>query len=118
MILADTSVWVDHLRNGNTELQNLLQENEVLMHPFIVGELACGSMGNRGEILHLLRELPEAQVAEHDEVFELIERRRLWGHGLGWVDVHLLAAALLSHSAIWTLDRQLLRVASSLKLVQ
>jgi predicted nucleic acid-binding protein len=90
MILADTSVWVDHFRNGNAELQNLLRDNEVLMHPFIVGELSCGSMQNRREILNLLQELPEANVAEHDEVLDLIEKRRLWGQGVGWVDVHLL----------------------------
>jgi len=118
MILVDTSVWVDHFRNGNAELQNLLRNNEVLMHPLIVGELSCGSMQNRREILCLLQDLPEANVAEHNEVLGLIERRRLWGHGVGWVDVHLLASALLTRSSIWTLDRQLYRLASSLKLSQ
>jgi len=117
MILVDTSVWVDHFRNGNAELQNLLRNNEVLMHPFIVGELSCGTMRNRKEILRLLQELPEACVAEHDEVLRLVESRRIWGHGVGWVDVHLLASALLSRSTIWTLDRQLFRLASSLKLL-
>jgi predicted nucleic acid-binding protein len=116
MTLVDTSVWVDHFRNGNTELQNLLQSNEVLMHPFIMGELSCGTMRNRGEILRLLQELPEARVAEHEEVLGLVERKRLWGRGIGWIDVHLLASALLSRSTIWTLDRQLSRVASSLAL--
>lgn len=117
MILVDTSVWVDHFRNGNAELQNFLLNNEVLMHPFIVGELSCGSMRNRREILRLLQDLPEANVAEHNEVLGLIERRRLWGHdGVGWVDMHLLASALLTRSLIWTLDRQLFRLASSLKL--
>jgi predicted nucleic acid-binding protein len=116
MTLVDTSVWVDHFRNGNTELQNLLQSNEVLMHPFIMGELSCGTMRNRGEILRLLQELPEALVAEHEEVLGLVERKRLWGRGIGWIDVHLLASALLSRSTIWTLDRQLSRVASSLAL--
>ena len=118
MILADTSVWIDHFRNGNTKLQTLLRNSEVLMHPYIVGELSCGTMQNRREILHLLQELPQAQVAEHEEVLGLIEGKRLWGHGVGWVDVHLLASAFLSRSAIWTLDRQLSRLASSLKLSQ
>jgi predicted nucleic acid-binding protein len=116
MILVDTSVWVDHFRNGNAELQNLLSNNEVLMHPFIVGELSCGTMQNRREILRLLQELPEAHVAEHDEVLGLVERKHLWGQGVGWIDVHLLASALLSLSTIWTFDRQLLRLATSLKL--
>ncbi|MHA2404265.1 MAG: PIN domain-containing protein [Candidatus Kariarchaeaceae archaeon] len=118
MILVDTSVWVNHLRNGNIELQNLLRNNEVLTHPFIVGELSCGTMRNRREILSLLQELPEARVAEHEEVLGLVERKRLWGHGVGWVDVHLLASALLSSSTIWTIDRHLSRLASSLKLLQ
>ena len=116
MTLVDTSVWVDHFQKGNTELQNLLQSNEVLMHPFIMGELSCRTMRNRGEILRLLQELPEARVAEHEEVLGLVERKRLWGRGIGWIDVHLLASALLSRSTIWTLDRQLSRVASSLPL--
>jgi len=116
MILVDTSVWVDHFRNGNKKLQDLLLDNEVIMHPFIVGELACGSIGNREEILRLLQELPEAQVAEHGEVLGLIERRRLWGQDIGWVAAHLLASALLSNASILTLDRKLSRVASALEL--
>ena len=116
MILVDTSVWIDHFRNGNAKLQDLLYNNEVLMHPFIIGELSCGTMQNREEILRLLQELPGAHLAEHDEVIGLVERDHLWGQGVGWVDVHLLASALLSHSTIWTLDRRLLRIASSLKL--
>jgi hypothetical protein len=75
-------------------------------------------MRNRREILSLLQELPEARVAEHEEVLGLVERKRLWGHGVGWVDVHLLASALLSSSTIWTIDRHLSRLASSLKLLQ
>ncbi|MBI2839307.1 MAG: PIN domain-containing protein [Acidobacteria bacterium] len=116
MILVDTSVWIDHLRNGNAELTVLLQQDEVLTHPFIIGELACGTLRNRTEILRLLRELPEARLAEHQEALGLLESRRLWGCGIGWIDVHLLASALLSHSTVWTLDKQLSEVASSLKL--
>ena len=96
MILVDTSVWVDHFRNGNAELQDLLHNNEVLMHPFIVGELSCGTMQNRKEILRLLQELPGAQVAEHDEVIGLVDREHLWGHGVGWVDVHLIVSLAIS----------------------
>ena len=117
MILVDTSVWVDHLRSGNRELKNLLGNEEVLVHPFVIGELACGSMGNREEILRLLRQLPEAPSAENHEVLALVEGKRLWGIGVGWVDVHLLASALLSQSPIWSLDSALSRAASSLDLL-
>ena len=116
MTLVDTSVWIDHLRNGNSELQALLEKEEVLAHPFIVGELACGSLKNRTEILRLLQELPEARLAEHHEVLGLINSRRLWGQGIGWTDAHLLASALLSRCWIWTLDKQLRSVASKLRL--
>jgi predicted nucleic acid-binding protein len=115
VILVDTSVWVDHLRRGNEELQTLLYESKVLCHPFVIGELACGSLKNRREILMLLRSLPQAQVAEHDEVLRLVEDARLRGRGIGWVDAHLLTATLLSRTLIWTLDRQLALAAKALR---
>jgi predicted nucleic acid-binding protein len=115
MILVDTSVWVDHLRRGNRELQGLLYESKVLCHPFVTGELACGSLKNRREILTLLRSLPQAQVAENEEVLRLVEDARLYGRGIGWVDAHLLAATLLSRTPIWTLDRQLASAAKALR---
>ncbi|MFZ1948283.1 MAG: type II toxin-antitoxin system VapC family toxin [bacterium] len=114
MILVDTSVWVDHLRRGNRRLQSLLQENQVLGHPFVVGELACGRLRNRGEILDLLRLLPQAEIAEHDEVLDFVESRRLFGQGLGWTDAHLLASAILSRSGLWTLDRALAEAAAKI----
>ena len=89
MILVDTSVWIDHFRNGNAELGELLTSSEVMIHPFIIGELACGSMKNRKEILGLLNELPRADIAEHQEVLKLIEDRRLYGKGIGLIDAHL-----------------------------
>ena len=116
MILVDTSVWIDHLRSGNQDLQSLLQNNEVLTHPFVIGELACGTLHNRAEILRLLRELPAARSAQHREVLGLVERERRWGRGVGWIDVHLLASALLSRAALWSLDRSLNKAAASLEL--
>lgn len=116
MILVDTSIWIDHLRRGNRRLAALLEEGEVLTHPFVVGELACGSLRNRVEVLTLLGTLPEAKVAEHREVMEFVERDRVFGRGIGWIDAHLLASALLSGAALWTVDQQLARVASILKI--
>lgn len=116
MILVDTSVWVDHLRVGNRRLQSLLEDTEVLAHPFIIGELACGSLRNREEVLTLLQALPEAQVAEHEEVMRVVERERLYGLEIGWLDAHLLASARLSDAPLWTLDRRLSGIASALAL--
>ena len=114
MILVDTSVWIDHLRVGNPRLKGLLLENTVLTHPFIVGELACGSLNNRQTIMSLLCTLPEAVSADHDEVLTLLEDEHLYGCGIGWIDAHLIASARLSHAGIWTLDRCLARIASGL----
>ena len=114
MILVDTSIWVEHLRHGSEELASLLKKVEVLCHPFVLGELSCGSLKNRREILTLLRELPIATVAENEEVLELIEARKLMGHGIGWVDAHLLASAMLSGSPLWTADRKLRSLTATL----
>ena len=114
MILVDTSIWVEHLHSGSERLNALLRDGLVLTHPFVVGEIACGVLRNREEILRLLAALPEARVAEHDEVMRLVESSRLHGRGIDWVDAHLLASALLSRAALWTSDRSLSRVASSL----
>ncbi len=114
MILVDTSVWVDHFRNGNAVLETLLHDGEVMTHPFVVGELACGSLANRNTILALLQELPEAPSAEHDEVMSLVERKRLWSQGIGWIDAHLLASSLLANTPVWSLDKRLQLVAGSL----
>jgi predicted nucleic acid-binding protein len=116
MILVDTSVWIDHLRRSNPGLESLLLDGEVLAHAFVAGELACGDLSNRAEILSLLEDLPRAPLAEHEEVMRLVDHRHLWGHGVGWINMHLLASTLLARCAIWTLDGRLARVASSLGL--
>ena len=108
MILVDTSVWVDHLRRGDAELAALLELGQVLMHPFVVGEIACGSLADRELMLELLQQLPMAAVAEPDEALGFIELRGLHGKGIGYVDVHLLASTALSAgSTLWTRDKRL-----------
>jgi predicted nucleic acid-binding protein len=114
MILVDTSVWVDHLRRGGRGLETLLNDGKVLCHPFVVGELACGNLNNRAEVLSLLAALPAGPVASHDEVMFLVEDRGLTGKGLGWVDVHLLASAMLAGGRLWTKDRSLSAAADRL----
>lgn len=118
MILVDTSVWIDHLRQGDQGLVEALETGQVLVHPFVVGELACGNLANRVEVLNLLQALPPAQVASHEEVLAFIERRRLMGRGIGYVDVHLLASVALDGAAtlLWTRDRRLAAVAADLAL--
>jgi len=114
VILADTSVWADHLRSGNRRLARLLEEGRIAAHPFIVGELACGNLRERARILGLLERLPGVPVATHAEALELVESRRLAARGLGWVDVHLLASALLGTASLWSLDRPLAAAARQL----
>jgi hypothetical protein len=116
MILVDTSVWVDHLRRGNGRLAAILEDEQVLVHPFVIGELACGNLKNRREVLGLLATLPAARLASHEEALRLLEARRLFGRGLGWIDTHLLASALLSRAPLWTLDAPLARAASALEI--
>ena len=111
MVLVDTSVWIEHFRRHQTPLAELLKEESVLIHPFIAGELACGNLANRAGILKDLNTLPSTTLATHNEVSRLIEDRRLWGRGIGWVDVHLLASALLSKCRFWTLDNKLAQAA-------
>ena len=117
MILVDTSVWIDHLRSGESLLAHALESGQVLMHPFVVGELACGNLQQRDEVLRLLGDLPSAPTATDQEVLNLIERRALMGWGIGYIDVHLLAStALAADARIWTRDRRLERVATELEL--
>ena len=111
MILVDTSVWVDHLRSGLPLLANLLQEGDVLIHPWVIGEIACGNLRNRNQVLNLLQGLPTAVVASDSEVLLLIERSNLMGRGIGYVDAALLAAAKLSRCGLWTQDRRLAALA-------
>lgn len=107
MVLVDTSVWVDHFRRGLPELAEQLEAQAVVCHPFVLGELACGNLKNRREILELLQTLCSCPVAGHSEVLHFIESNRLMGLGLGYIDVHLLASAKLSNLPLWTLDRPL-----------
>jgi len=114
--LVDTSVWVDHLRRGNARLETLLRDGLVLLHPFVLGELALGRMKRRTEVLGLLEEMPSAEAASHGEVLEFVERHQLAGSGIGWVDAHLLVSAALTGAAFWTLDRRLAHAAGRLAL--
>ena len=117
MILADTSVWVDHLRTGVPLLAASLERGAVLVHPFVVGELACGKLKRRAAVLQLLQDLPQAIVGSDVEVLSFIERNALMGRGIGHIDMHLLAAAALSAPAkLWTRDKRLASIATELKL--
>lgn len=115
MILVDTSVWADHLRRGDAQLAAALENGKVLIHPFVIGEIACGSLADRATVLELLRDLPIAAVADPEEVLVFIDRHRLHGKGIGYVDVHLLAAVALTPGAtLWTRDKRLRSAAQSL----
>ncbi|HLF98137.1 MAG TPA: PIN domain-containing protein [Methylococcaceae bacterium] len=117
MILVDTSIWIDHFRAGDPLLAELLSDSRVLVHPFVVGELACGNLKNRASILSLLRQMPAAPVASDDEMLFFIERHGLMGRGIGYVDAHLLAAASLAGSVrLWSRDIRLKAAAESLSL--
>ncbi len=114
MVLVDTSIWIDHFQKGNSSLEKLLLDMEVLCHPFIIGELACGNLKNRKEILSLLHSLPTATVLEHDEILYFIESKKLMGIGIGLIDVHLLASAHLAHAPLWTMDKKLFNASDAL----
>lgn len=117
-LLVDTSVWVDHLRKDDALLADALADRRVAMHLHILGEIALGLLKNRRTVLSLLQNLPQAPVATDQEVQTLIERRRLFGRGIGYVDAHLLATASLAPGlAIWTRDKRLIGVASDLDLL-
>jgi predicted nucleic acid-binding protein len=107
VILVDTSVWVDHLRRRNSRLAGLLDQGQVGCHPFVIGELALGGLKHRARVLDLLTELPIARTLGHQEVLAMVEERALPGSGIGWVDAHLLASALVERWPLWTLDRRL-----------
>lgn len=115
-MLVDTSVWIDHLRNSNHDLVARLECNAVLCHPFVIGELACGNLARRTEVLSLLATLPRVPEARHQEVLYMMEEHRLMGRGIGWIDAHLLASASLGGTQLWTLDQRLAKVARELAL--
>ena len=99
-----------------TNLKKLLNDGNVLCHPFIIGELACGNIKNRTEILSLLQSLPLAKKAKHDEVLKFIENKKLMSKGLGYVDIHLLTSAILSDSLLWSFDKKLNKIALELNI--
>ena len=116
MVIVDTSIWVTHLRQGSRQLEKLLMHAEVMCHPFIIGELACGNLKNRNEIISLLQSLPMAPTIEFDEFLFFIDRNHLVGNGIGFVDVHLLASAQLTGVPLWTADKRLKSAADLLAL--
>lgn len=117
MILVDTSVWIDHLRKTDSKLVQLLSKGQVLMHPFIIGELACGNLHKRQQILMLLENLPKAKQASNQEVLYFIENNQLMGYGIGYIDAHLLASTALTHGAkICTYDKRLKSLSNNLGL--
>jgi len=116
LILVDTSVWIDHFHKPIQLLVEALEEGDVLIHPFVIGELACGQLARRREVLTLLSMLPQTTLATDDETLHFIDQHLLMGKGLGYIDIHLLASVVLTDEArIWTTDRQLGVIARELR---
>jgi predicted nucleic acid-binding protein len=113
-VLVDTSVWADHLRKRNEQFVRLLEAERVNTHPFVIGELACGNLARRTEIVGMLSDLPMLPLADHSEVLHLLHENRLYGTGLGWIDLHLLAAARIAEVPFWTTDKCLAAAAKEL----
>jgi predicted nucleic acid-binding protein len=117
MVLADTSIWIDHFRRSDLQLSQLLERGDIVMHPFIIGELLLGHVPKIAEMIDDLNVLPKAIVASADEILNFISDRKLPGSGIGYVDAHLLAAAALTpETIVWTRDKRLLAAAQSLSL--
>ncbi len=117
MILVDTSVWADHLRKSEPHLQQLLNKTSVVMHPMVIGELACGYLTSRAEWLLLWRCLPQTIEASHQEVIQFIGQNQHMGKGIGFVDFHLLASCLLDgNTQLWTRDKRLQKIAEDLQI--
>jgi len=116
VILIDTSVWIDHFRKADRRLMDRLEQQEVVLHPFVLGELACGNLKNRKEIISLLHALPTVTRAEDDEFLFFIERHKLMGRGIGLVDAHLLASCYMTPCLLWTKDKRLRSVAEKMKI--
>ena len=116
MILVDTSVWIAHLRALEPRLGALLEDGQVLVHPFVLGELACGNLRRRATVLAHLRRLTTAPLVSNEEAHRLLEQRKLMGKGLGWVDIHLLASCVVTRAGLWTLDRRLAKTSEALGL--
>ena len=116
MVLVDTSIWVSHLRDGDSQLEELLNNGDVICHPFIIGELACGNLKNRTEIISLLKSLPTALLVDFEEFLFFVDQNGIYGRGIGFVDVHLLASAQISGATLWTADKRLKSAAGQLGL--
>ena len=114
MILVDTSIWVDHLRRDNPVLTQLLEHGRAWTHEFVIGELACGNLRDRSDLLYFLTKLPRASTAVHRDVMELVERRQLHGVGIGWADAYLLTSVVIDGLLLWTLDKALQAAAGRL----
>jgi len=115
MILVDTSVWIDHLRSTDEELAQLLVRCQFMTHPFVIGELASGNLRHRNEVLNALQNLPQVPLATENEVLGFIKQNRLYGLGIGYIDAHLLASTRLAPgTTLWTRDKRLLSVSTSL----
>ena len=114
MVLVDASVWVEHFRRNDAQLARLLEAADVVVHPFVIGELALGTLRDRVRVLGLFGRMPVAAVATHTEVLTLVERRHLAGRGIGYVDAHLLASAVIARARLWTRDERLAAVAREL----
>ena len=118
MVLTDTSVWIDHLRINDPELFALLDRRQIIIHPMVIGELACGNLPNRYDVLEQLEGLPQITVATDDEVLFFIEHHQLMGTGIGYVDAHLLTASVLhGETQLWTRDRRMMTVADQLDIM-
>ena len=117
MVLVDTSIWINHFRKSESRLIELLEQGDVVTHPFITGELACGNMKNRKQIISLLHALPSAPKASDDEILFFIDRHSIMGRGIGLIDAHLLASCKLAHCILWSTDKRLLLVANDMGLV-
>jgi len=115
-ILVDTSVWIKHLRESEKNLVRLLEQGLVACHPFIIGELACGGIKNRHEIISLLNDLPSTDILDHYDIMEFIEYRKIMNKGIGYVDVHLLGSALVTETPLWTFDKALKKIANQLSI--
>ena len=116
MVLVDTSVWIDHFRKASRKLASLLEAEAVAIHPFALGELACGNLGNRKEVIALLHALPDTTKVEDDELLLFIDRHRLMGRGIGLIDVHILASCCVDSCLLWTRDKRLQVVAKEMNI--